>query len=145
MVLPLSISGRILDVFDVAESPNENLLMIIWIISQKQNPEKTEGANTEINLLHKSKNELKVEIVGEGHTLCIALYEMLLKDDKIDFIGYDISHPLIGKPIFYIRMKGRKKAEKALVDAAGKLCMTLDTLQKVLKKTIQKNNKILSS
>ena len=94
-----------------------------------------------INVLNRSKNELKVELAGEGHTFSNALQEMLLKDDTIDFAGYDISHPLIGKPIFYIRMKGRKKPEKALIDASKNLIKNLDELQKAFNKALKTEEK----
>jgi DNA-directed RNA polymerase subunit L len=87
-----------------------------------------------INILNRSKNELKIELEGEGHTFCNALQEMLLKDDAIEFTGYDISHPLIGKPIFYIRMKNRKKPEKALVDASKNLIKNLNELHQAFNK-----------
>ena len=90
-----------------------------------------------INLLNRSKNELKIEIIGEGHTFSNALHEMLLKNDGIDFAGYDISHPLIGKPIFYIRMHGRKKPEKALIDASRDLYKNLDNLQNAFNKAVK--------
>lgn len=95
-----------------------------------------------INVLNRSKNELKVELDGEGHTFCNAIQEMLLKDETIDFAGYDISHPLIGKPIFYIRMKGRKKPEKALIDASKNLSKNLDDLQKAFDKAIKSEEKL---
>ncbi len=83
----------------------------------------------EVSLLNRSKNELKIKIVGEGHTFCNALYAMLLKDKTIDFPGYNISHPLIAQPTVYIRMKGRKRPEKALVEAAESLYSNLDELK----------------
>ena len=92
-----------------------------------------------INILNRSKNELKIELEGEGHTFCNALQEMLLKDDAIEFTGYDISHPLIGKPIFYIRMKNRKKPEKALVDASKNLIKNLNEIHQAFNKA-QKTN-----
>ena len=94
-----------------------------------------------INILNKSKNELRIEIEGEGHTFCNALQEMLLKDDLIEFTGYDIAHPLIGKPVFYIRMKNRKKPEKALVDASKNLIKNLNELSEVFNKALKTKDK----
>jgi DNA-directed RNA polymerase subunit L len=92
-----------------------------------------------INILNRSKTELKIELEGEGHTFCNALQEMLLKDDAIEFTGYDISHPLIGKPIFYIRMKNRKKPEKALVDASKNLIKNLNEIHQAFNKARKTN------
>lgn len=99
----------------------------------------------EINLLNKSKNELKIQLVGEGHTFCNALYAMLLKDTTIEFPGYNISHPLIAQPIVYIRMKGRKKPEKALIEAAENLTSNLVDLQKTFEKAFETKEKPLTS
>ena len=83
---------------------------------------------------------MKVELEGEGHTFSNALYEMLLKDETIEFVGYDISHPLIGKPIFHIRMRGKKKPEKTLIDSSKKLIETLENLQKAFNKSLRSKN-----
>ena len=74
-----------------------------------------------INVLNRSKTELRIEIVGEGHSFCNALQSTLLKDNSIEYVGYNISHPLIAQPIIYIRTKGRRRPENALIDAAKNL------------------------
>lgn len=95
----------------------------------------------EINLLNRSKNELKIQLVGEGHTFCNALYAMLLKDTTIDFPGYNISHPLIAQPTVYIRMRGRKRPEKALVEAAENLTSNLDELKTAFENALETEEK----
>lgn len=76
-----------------------------------------EVSTMKINVLNKSENELRIEIVGEGHTFCNVLQNALLKDKHIDYAGYRIPHPLISSPIFYIRTKESKKPEDALMEA----------------------------
>lgn len=90
-----------------------------------------------INVLNRSKKELRIELVGEGHSFCNALQSILLKDDSIEFVGYNISHPLIAQPIVYIRTKGRRTPEKALIDAAKTLEKELDALEKNFKKAFK--------
>ena len=87
-----------------------------------------------INLLEKSKNELRIELVGEGHTFCNALQEELLKDETLDFAGYSISHPLIAQPILYLRTKGRRKPETVLTESSKSLLKNLSSLQSAFKK-----------
>ena len=94
-----------------------------------------------LNLLNRSKNELKIQLDGEGHTFCNALYAMLLKETTIDFPGYNISHPLVAQPIVYIRMKGRTKPEEALIEAAENLSSNLSDLQKAFEDALKTEEK----
>ena len=90
-----------------------------------------------INVLNRSKNELRIELAGEGHSFCNALQSILTKDDSLEFVGYNISHPLVAQPIVYIRTKGRRTPEKALIDAAKTLEKDLDALEKSFKKAFK--------
>ncbi len=71
-----------------------------------------------IKVLSKSKNEIKIEIEGAGHTLCNILQTKLLEDKNVDLAGYDVPHPLTAKSIIYVRMNGTSKPETALIKAA---------------------------
>jgi len=75
----------------------------------------------QIKVLKKTSNELRIEIEGEGHTLCNLLEKALLEDESIDMAAYNIPHPLISNPVIYIRTKGRRSPETALKDAADKI------------------------
>ena len=89
-----------------------------------------------INIIHQSKNELRIELVGEGHSFSNALQSILLKDDTIEFVGYNISHPLLSSPVLSIRTKGRRRPENALIDAAKSLRKELTLLEATFKKTL---------
>lgn len=71
----------------------------------------------EIRILNKTRNELKIEVAGEGHSLCNLIQRALLKDKRVDIAGYDVSHPLISKPRIYVRTKARSRPETVLRDA----------------------------
>ena len=86
-----------------------------------------------INVLHQSKNELRIELVGEGHSFTNVLQSTLLKDDTIEFVGYNISHPLLSHPILFIRTKGKRRPEDALLDAARNLVKELSLIEKTFK------------
>jgi len=75
----------------------------------------------QLKVLKKTSNELRIEIEGEGHTLCNLLESVLLEDNKVEFAGYNISHPLIANPVIYIRTKGDKKPDEALREAVEKI------------------------
>lgn len=87
-----------------------------------------------INVLDQSKNELQIELVGEGHSFTNVLQSILLKDDTIEFVGYNISHPLMSHPILFIRTKGQRRPEQALIDAAKRLVKELSLIENTFKK-----------
>jgi DNA-directed RNA polymerase subunit L len=71
----------------------------------------------EVKVLSKSKNELRIEIVGEDHTFCNLLQNVLLEDKNIEIAGYDQPHPLIRSSIVYLRTKREASPEKTLLNA----------------------------
>ena len=75
--------------------------------------------------LSKEKREIRFEILGEGHSFCNALQTFLLKDDAIEYSGYNIPHPLIGQPVFRLRTKEKTSPRKALLNATKALTKTL--------------------
>ncbi|KPV61477.1 MAG: DNA-directed RNA polymerase subunit L [Candidatus Bathyarchaeota archaeon BA1] len=91
-----------------------------------------------IKVLEKTPNELKIEIEGEGHTLCNLLQKALLEDDTIEVAGYGMPHPLISNPIVYVRTKGRRNPETALGEAAEKMLGRSKEFRVNLKKAIEK-------
>ncbi len=78
----------------------------------------------QVKVLKKTGNELRIEIEGEGHTLCNLLEKVLLEDESIEIAGYNVPHPLTSRSIVYIRTKGRRNPETALRDAAKKILQT---------------------
>jgi DNA-directed RNA polymerase subunit L len=71
----------------------------------------------EVKVLSKSKNELRLEIIGEDHTLCNLLQNVLLEDKNVELAGYDQPHPLIRSSIIYVRTKREVSPEKTLLTA----------------------------
>lgn len=71
-----------------------------------------------VKILEKTKNELKLEVEGEGHTFCNVIQKALLKYKNVDLAGYNIPHPLTANPIIYVRTKGQSKPEIVLRDSA---------------------------
>ena len=90
-----------------------------------------------IKILKRTSNELKIEIEGEGHTLCNALQKTLLEDDTIEMAGYDVPHPLVASSIIYVYTKGRKKPEAALRKAAKKVKSQSKDFRKVFKEALK--------
>ncbi len=79
----------------------------------------------DIKILKKTSDEMRIEILGEGHTFCNLLQKALLEDEAVDIGGYNIEHPLVSNPILYVKMKEKRKPEKraetALKEATEKI------------------------
>jgi len=79
----------------------------------------------DVKILKKTPDEMRIEIAGEGHTLCNLLQRSLLEDETVEIGGYNIDHPLISNPIVYVVMKAKRKPEKkpetALKEAAERV------------------------
>ncbi len=74
-----------------------------------------------INILKKSKNEMKIEIEDEGHTFCNLLQHALLEDKSVEVAGYDIPHPLVAKPILHLKTRSDRSPERALLRALDRI------------------------
>ena len=75
----------------------------------------------QLRILNRKANELVIEVDGEGHTLCNLLESVLLEDKDVEFASYNISHPLVAKPVITVRTRGNKSPEDALREAVNKI------------------------
>ncbi|MBS7644539.1 MAG: DNA-directed RNA polymerase subunit L [Candidatus Bathyarchaeia archaeon] len=75
----------------------------------------------EITVLKENKTELKLELKGEGHTLCILLQKELLRDPDVEIAGYDVPHPLLNSAILYVRARKGKNPRGAFIRALDKI------------------------
>jgi DNA-directed RNA polymerase subunit L len=75
----------------------------------------------EVKVLQKTKNELKIEIVGEDHTFCNLLQNVLLQDKNVEIAGYDQPHPLIRSSIVYVRTKRDVSPDKTMLSALANI------------------------
>lgn len=91
-----------------------------------------------VKILKKEKNELKIELDGEDHTLGNLIQSTLLEDDGIEMAGYDLPHPLSKKPIIYIRTKGSTSPKKSLEKALTKISKRADEFISKFAKAVEK-------
>ena len=61
----------------------------------------------------------------------------LLEDKTVDFAGYDVPHPLASNPTIYVRMKGKRKPETALIKAVEKVREANDAFSKELDRVLK--------
>lgn len=91
-----------------------------------------------VKVVSYGKNELKIEIEGEDHTLCNTLQTFLLEDESVELAGYTIQHPLTSNPILYVRSKGNRKPIDALNDAAKKILERNEELKQAFMEAVEK-------
>jgi DNA-directed RNA polymerase subunit L len=75
----------------------------------------------EVKVIQNTKNELRIEIVGEDHTFCNLLQKVLLEDKNVEIAGYDQPHPLIRSSIVYVKTKRDCLPEKVLLAALSSI------------------------
>ena len=73
-----------------------------------------------IKIIRATKDEAEIEFLDEGHTFLNILKYSLLQDPQVESATYDVKHPMISNPIFYIKTES-KDPLKALQDASIRL------------------------
>ncbi|MGA1819536.1 MAG: RpoL/Rpb11 RNA polymerase subunit family protein [Thermoplasmatota archaeon] len=74
----------------------------------------------QVELINKGKDSLEIQILGEGETMLIPLKNQLLSDEAIEYANYNVRHPKLDTPVFYLQVRSGKpqnafkKAAKAL-------------------------------
>ena len=89
-----------------------------------------------LRVIKKSNNELEFELEGEEHTFCNPLVKMLLRDNRVEFAAYRISHPLMRVPRVYVRTNGEISPEEALIKAADSLIQVFSSIKKEFEKAL---------
>lgn len=57
-----------------------------------------------LRVLKLTDREIKIEVEGEGYTFLGALQDVFINDPRVEFVGYNIPHPLIPKATFTLRV-----------------------------------------
>jgi len=91
----------------------------------------------QIKILKDTSQELKLEIAGEGHTLCNLLEKTLLEDETVEIAGYDIPHPLTSNTILYIRTKEGRDPKEALKEALERIAETGRSLREAFEEALE--------
>ncbi len=87
-----------------------------------------------VKTIKKTKDELKLEIEGEGHTFCNLLQNTLVEDRSVKIAGYDTPHPLTERSIIYIKVKKDGNPKKVLERALKKISQRTDEFLSEFKK-----------
>ena len=71
----------------------------------------------EIRVLEQTKERLKIEILGEDHTLSNAIRKELWENSHVKIAGYNLEPSLITNPMMIIETDGSENPKKALLTA----------------------------
>ena len=77
----------------------------------------------EIKVIENTKNSLVFELKEADHTFCNAFKEELTVLDDVNIATYNVSHPLVGVPKFFVKTKKSeplKSIKKALDNLKNK-------------------------
>jgi DNA-directed RNA polymerase subunit L len=74
-----------------------------------------------IDVIESTNKKLVFELEGADHTFCNALKEELRNDSSVTISAYNISHPLVGKPKFFIETNKEGTPKAALEKAVAEL------------------------
>lgn len=74
----------------------------------------------ELKVIEKTKNRLKIEVLGKTHTLCNALSKELWNDKDVAIAGYTLSHPVTKAPVLIVETNSGDP-QKALLEAVSRL------------------------
>lgn len=91
----------------------------------------------EIEILQKEKNDLKLRIEGESHTLANLLCAELNQDESVKVASYTLEHPLKNTVILHIRTEG-KSPEKVLSSVAERVVKRIQEIKKELQDAIRR-------
>ncbi len=97
-----------------------------------------------LRVLEEKKNELKIRIEGEEHTLPALLAWALLKDPNVDFAVYEKEHPLVSYATLFIRTKrgsprnALEKTVKTIEDEFSDLLSMTESKKKTKEKSKKK-------
>ncbi|HDI42531.1 DNA-directed RNA polymerase subunit L [Candidatus Bathyarchaeota archaeon] len=97
-----------------------------------------------IRILERGDNFLRLEIEGEGHTLCNLLQRSLLEDEDVEIGGYDLAHPLVSKAVLFVKTK-EGSPEEALKRAIERIKRTNKAFQEALSIAFGEGAEVASS
>ncbi|PTD94029.1 DNA-directed RNA polymerase subunit L [archaeon SCG-AAA382B04] len=75
----------------------------------------------EYEILEESKNEIKLELLDEEHTMGNLLKSSFIKDERVKVASYDMDHPTMSNPVLHIEVKEGEDIEDVINDKTDSL------------------------
>lgn len=82
-----------------------------------------------VEITEENKNTIRFKIKKESHGFSNLLLNQLQNHEDVKIAQYDIEHPKLGEPDFYLKTKG-KKPKKVLKEAADQIKEQVTNLKK---------------
>ncbi|MFQ5838708.1 MAG: RpoL/Rpb11 RNA polymerase subunit family protein [Thermoplasmata archaeon] len=92
----------------------------------------------ELNVVEKSKNTLRVEVVNPDDTVVYPLISQLLKDERVEDARYITGHPFLDKPTIFLKVKKGKPKEvmkEVALGLADKYGEMKEKVQEIMEET----------
>ncbi|QQG39478.1 MAG: DNA-directed RNA polymerase subunit L [Candidatus Aenigmatarchaeota archaeon] len=90
-----------------------------------------------LKMISKTKNKVKIELGGEGHTFADAMRQELVRDTKkVKNAAYAKTHPEVGVPVLIVETEGDdpiaavKRAAKNLAERTKEMRMEFEKASK---------------
>lgn len=94
-----------------------------------------EEEKKKVTILERTEEAVRMEIVGEDHTLLALLTSALLDDPQVDIATYSIPETLQSNPILYVKMKAGDPLE-AVKTALSALAAAFEEFEQKYKAAI---------
>lgn len=82
-----------------------------------------------IRILKLTDREVELEVESEEHAFLGALQSIFLEDPRVEFVGYNIPHPLIPKATFTLKVVPGNEVGSVLKDGVKNLKSRLKELE----------------
>ena len=82
-----------------------------------------------LRVLRFTDREVKLEVEGEGYTFLSALQDIFVDDPRVEFVGYNVPHPLISKATFTLRVTPGNELRDVLKTGVEALKNRLEELE----------------
>ncbi len=91
----------------------------------------------EVELLEQEGSKIKFRIVGEGHTFSNILRKKLHEFENVETAAYNIEHPLLSDPEFYVKTEEGESPKDLVVEAAESLKEDYENVEKEFQKALE--------
>jgi len=87
----------------------------------------------EISVIENTKNRLRLEVKGEGHSFCNIIKSELWNQKNVEIAGYHIEHNLVSEPVIVVQSE-KGDTKKIVLDAVEGLRKKNKSLREAFKK-----------
>lgn len=87
----------------------------------------------EISVIENTKNRLRLEVKGEGHSFCNIIKSELWNQKNVEIAGYHIEHSFVSEPVIVVQSE-KGDTKKIILDAVEDLRKKNKSLREAFKK-----------